>query len=184
MNIEAERRGAGVLFAVNLPDPEVERRNIRNFIARQVDGVILQLYYKELNFDVLRELQKAGIPLVLVDRYAEYLDTDYVVSDNFGGAREAMSILLDRGFTNNLFLRYQEPSSVLREREDGFNSVLYNHGLNPAGRVITLQNPLTAGWREAWEATAREAFSKLTPPIGIFACSSNVFHLLWPLIEE
>ena len=75
-----------------------ERENLATLIARGVDGIILFYIGGEDNLDCLQDVKAAGIPLVLVDRYIHGVETHYVVTDNFYGAYEATSRLIEGGF--------------------------------------------------------------------------------------
>ncbi len=78
----------------------MERRNLLDLIDRNVDGAVVFYVDGAANLDCLKLVQDSGIPLVLIDRYVEGFESDYVVADNCTGAKRAVESLITRGFEN------------------------------------------------------------------------------------
>ncbi len=97
--------------------------------ARRVDGILLVVAPQSGESSHIRDLMRAGIPLVCVDRLAPGLSVDSVTVDNAGGARECTEHLLSLGhkrvgmITGPIFLQ------TSRERLDGYKAALTNAGL-------------------------------------------------------
>jgi LacI family transcriptional regulator len=72
----------------------------------------------------LYEERRAGTALVFVDRPASHLDADSIVSDNFGGATQAVSHLLEHGHRRIGFLGDLLSISTAKERLRGYTHAL------------------------------------------------------------
>ena len=91
---EAEKRGIALKFSDAQGDQQKQIRALRNFIAQDVDAVILAPKVETGWEPVLRELRAAGIPVILVDRgvkvsddglYATLVASDFVAEGRMAG---------------------------------------------------------------------------------------------------
>ena len=94
---EARRVGSNILLYLDNSEPQVERENIANLLERKVDGIILNYIGGDKNADCLQRIRELQIPLVLIDRYRDDADLDYVVTDNISGSYRATRILIEQG---------------------------------------------------------------------------------------
>jgi LacI family transcriptional regulator len=126
--VEDAARDRGILvFAGSCDeDPDRERELIGSFRERRVDGLIVVPASQDHTY--LYEERRTGTALVFVDRRARHLDADSVVSDNFGGAVQAVRHLLERGHRRVGFLGDLLSISTAQERFRG-----YKHALQTAG---------------------------------------------------
>jgi LacI family transcriptional regulator len=122
----ARERGVLVFAGSCDEDPERERDLIGSFRERRVDGIIVVPASHDHTY--LYEERRAGTALVFVDRPASHLDADSIVSDNFGGAAQAVAHLLERGHRRIGFLGDLLSISTAEERLRG-----YTHALETAG---------------------------------------------------
>jgi LacI family transcriptional regulator len=99
-----------------------ERELIGSFRERRVDGIVVVPASHDHTY--LHEERRAGTALVFVDRPASHLDADSVVSDNLGGAAQAVSHLLDRGHRRIGFLGDLLSISTAQERLRGYQQEL------------------------------------------------------------
>ncbi len=91
-SIETVARGHGVVvFAGSLDeDADRERELVSAFLSRRVDGLIIVPSGNDHSF--LADERAAGTAIVFVDRPPQFLDADYVVTDNEIGRAEASLI--------------------------------------------------------------------------------------------
>jgi LacI family transcriptional regulator len=122
----ARERGVLVFAGSCDEDPDRERELIGSFRDRRVDGIIVVPASHDHSY--LHDERRAGTALVFVDRPASHLDADSVVSDNVGGARQAVQHLLARGHRRIGFLGDLLSISTAEERLRG-----YSQALEPAG---------------------------------------------------
>ncbi len=78
----------------------------------------------DCNAQTLVSLRQEKFPFVLVDRYLADLDCDYVVSDNFGGAYNIVTHLVEHGHRKIAFLSQENPCSAVVERFQGYRQAL------------------------------------------------------------
>jgi LacI family transcriptional regulator len=84
----------------------------------------------------LYEERRAGTALVFVDRPASHLDADSVVSDNMGGARQAVEHLLAHGHRRIGFLGDLLSISTAEERLRGYTQALAAASISVDDSVI------------------------------------------------
>jgi LacI family transcriptional regulator len=123
----ARERGVLVFAGSCDEDPDRERELIGSFRERRVDGIIVVPASHDHTY--LYEERRAGTALVFVDRPASHLDADSVVSDNLGGAVQAVSHLLRYGHRRIGFLGDLLSISTAEDRLRGYTQALASAGL-------------------------------------------------------
>lgn len=107
-------------------------RDIARLQANTVSGLIILPLSNPVPGQSLTRLVEKQVPLVLVDRYLPGLDTDYVVSDNVGGAYRATEHLITLGhhrigFAYSNAVNFQTTS--VRDRFIGYRKALEQYNL-------------------------------------------------------
>src|SRR6478735_12789732 len=125
--VEDVARTRGVLTLVGSSDEEPERELelAEAFGARGVDGLIVATAVADSSY--LARERAAGVALVFVDRPPSFLDADTVVSDNFGGASQAVEHLLAAGHRRIGFLGDRPDVYTASERLRGYQETLARH---------------------------------------------------------
>ena len=102
--IEEQLRPLGYsLIILNTNEDDKEEYNaILTACGKQVDGILL--CPSQHNTDNLKFLDKIEIPYVLIGRYFENYDCDYVASDDIKGGYTAGSFLIDSGYKKPLYI--------------------------------------------------------------------------------
>lgn len=148
-------------------DPRRERDFIRTLIDRRVDGMIVMPAGRDHRYIVAE--QQTGTAFVFVDREPSPLLADAVVSDNRGGAGEAVRHLLRHGCRTVAYLGDDLGIATARQRFLGFRDALAAAGLDAAG-AVAVHGLRTA--REAKRAAAELLASD--PPDGLFTSQNLV----------
>ena len=127
--VEEVARERGVLTFAGSSDerPERERELAESFSARRVDGLIIAPASTDHSY--LQRDREAGVALVFVDRPASFVDADVVLTDNAGGARAAVSHLIDHGHRRIAFLGDRPELHTATERLRGYREALARHGI-------------------------------------------------------
>jgi LacI family transcriptional regulator len=128
---EAEQNQYTVIFGSSDENLQKFGRLVDTFINRQVDGLILSPpSHAEPQIE---NLQKSGVPFVLLDRYFQDIKTSYVALDNFHASQEAVKHLINTGRKRIGMITYQSDLLHLQERKRGYLSTLMenNMGINP-----------------------------------------------------
>ncbi len=186
---EAHTHGASIILSLTHDDVEAERRVLTDLLERGVDGIVLYYSGKQRNLDCLEKIKQAGIPIVLIDRYAEGVETDYVVTDNRGGAYHAVKHLLDAGFRKIYHLTIQTNTSSIRDRVEGYKQALQDYGVDfdPSWLVPVCTDafPNTAlgvDFHEAHRITQESL--DLSGKFAVFAATSTILAGAWRAIAE
>jgi LacI family transcriptional regulator len=162
--VEDAARERGVLLFAGSCDEDAtrERELIGSFRDRRVDGIIVVPAGHDHTY--LYEERRAGTALVFVDRPASHLDADSVLSDNRGGAVEAVRHLLAHGHSRIGFLGDLLSISTAEERLRGYRQALQSAGIQVDEALIRtgLRHP-----DAATEAVA-ELLALADPPTALF----------------
>lgn len=102
INHVCNSNGYQVLFSDIDNNPEKERNAIQEFLANQVDGIIVNT--TGCNDDFLVELKDNGVPIVLADRSIEIKDKiDTVSIENYNSTYACVRHLFQNGFERVAF---------------------------------------------------------------------------------
>jgi len=118
----AVERGVLVLTGSSDEDESRERRLVRAFGSRRVDGLIIQPAGHDHSY-LLAE-RKAGTAIVFVDRPPGFLDADTVLTDNAAGVRRGVKHLASHGHKRIAFLGDLRTISTAAERLRGYKEEL------------------------------------------------------------
>jgi LacI family transcriptional regulator len=129
----ARMRGYSLVLLASEESLAVERRAVEELLRWGVDGAIIVAVQQ--GADHWRRLQRAGIPLVLVNRDLPQLDSDFVGVDYEGGAYEAATHLLSTGATRIHLLEEDLSISPVADRIAGFERALRERGMTN-GEII------------------------------------------------
>ncbi len=130
LGVERAARDAGlsVMFKHAENSPARQAEVLRELTEHPLGGIILYPV-NSMPDDPIAQLLQAGYPIVLVDRYLRGLDTDYVMSDHFGGALRATQHLLRLGHTRIGFVSWRDPAVSLEHRRTGYIQAHAEHGM-------------------------------------------------------
>jgi LacI family transcriptional regulator len=149
-------------------DPARERELAEAFLSRRVDGLIV--VPAGLDHSYLVPERDAGVALVFVDRPPAFIDADFVVSDNAGGARAATTHLIEHGHRRIGFLGDQERIFTAVERRRGYHQALTEHGI-PYDPALVRMELHDSG---AASAAAAELLALDDPPTALFSAQNLI----------
>ena len=136
INQEAAARGYSVILSVSERRLERERETLDLLVGEQVDGIILCTTAPLDGGQHLEQFKSRQIPMVLVDRYLDNVQTDYVVSDNEAGAYQLIEHLLDAGHQRIGVVAPNDPASSVRDRVRGCMRALSDRGASGDDRLV------------------------------------------------
>ncbi len=130
---QTELRSAGyqVIFS-NSRDRDDEARILRQLLDDEVAGLMLwaNAVPTEDTMAILGEYERRAIPIVFMDRPIESISADYVSSDNFGGAYQLVSHLIELGHRRIVPLMPSiDDLHPVNERLRGYMTALHEHGI-------------------------------------------------------
>lgn len=153
---EAEARGIDLKFSDAQQRQENQIKAVRSFIAQGVDGILLAPVVETGWDQVLREAQRAEIPVVLIDRGVDADPSLYLtkVASDFTeeGALAASWLAAEtNGVCDIVELQGTVGSSAAIDRKTGFDSVISNF---PNMNIIRSQSDdfTRAGGKEVMES--------------------------------
>lgn len=133
----ANAEGYSVVLCNTLEDVARERASIETVIAHRVSGVLIAAASPRPS--QLRPFERAGIPVITVDRDVSGFAGDTVAVDNLMIGRLAAEHLLEQGRTSPMVLNHTIDISPMREREEGFRLAMAAAGHPvPDERVYSL----------------------------------------------
>lgn len=125
---ETARANSALLFTGSSAEhPEGERELALAFCARRVDGLVIVPAGNDHRY-LLPEID-AGIATVFVDRPAQRIDADAVLSDNAGGAGSGVAHLIRHGHRRIGFLGDLPNIHTSAERLRGYTEAMAGAGL-------------------------------------------------------
>ena len=180
-SLEEHLRMAGYrVILCNFNDsPAEEAHHLNELVRHGVAGFIWYPSSYTASVATAKKLSKDGTPFVLIDRYFTHLDCDYVVSDNFAGAYQLVSHLIERGCRRIAYVTenpvYPTPR---RERFRGYQTALEDHGLTFSEKLILVPDSPDA------YKTIQEVLPRLDGIDGAFASNVRVVLALLKAMHE
>jgi LacI family transcriptional regulator len=176
ISVEAKKHELFVMLFDTQEDPVQEESALNKMLEYRVDGIVIVPCGRDA-----RKLEKINrtIPVVQVDRYFEESDLSYVSTNNFRGAYEAMSLLLNSGHRNVICIQGPTFSVTNRERIRGCRKAIEDYGeqcsLLVLGNDFSIQNGYIEG---------QLALSRRPRPTAIFAMSNTIMLGTMRAIKE
>ena len=131
-----------LFLCISDDDWQKEARYIQTLRERRVDGMIVFFVScrkgEKVNHDHLLEVKKDGIPLVFVDRYLPDTDIDYVVTDDFAGAHDAVTHLIKLGHKKIAHVTSEDDCTSFKNRLEGYKSALIDAGLKMVKKPLVI----------------------------------------------
>ena len=144
---------------------ERERTALEALLRRQISGLIVACVSADQSY--LAPWQERT-PMVFVDRAPKGLSGVYVIEDDLGGAREAVTHLARHGHRRVAFLGVSTPVTTTRRRLKGYRSAVAENGLHDRPDLICMP-------AESPEESAAELVKRLAAPDAPTAVfSSNI----------
>jgi LacI family transcriptional regulator len=124
----ARRAGYRVLLCDTRADLSVEREVIEEMIAHRVEGIVIAPVSDRSKGHLWR-LAKFGVPFVLIDRTVAGVESEVVLGDSGGGARQLVEHLISLDHQRIGFIVESDEVSTARDRRRGYESALTAAGI-------------------------------------------------------
>ena len=135
---EAEQHGYRIMVAQSGEKYEREVRLCQSFYENKVCGIIVSQAKDTQHYDHFQRLIDAGVPLVFYDRICTGVNASRVVVDDYMGAYNAVTHLIETGCRRIAFYGSQMNLEISKNRFNGYKDALLKHGL-PFDESITRQ---------------------------------------------
>ncbi|MCD6318142.1 LacI family DNA-binding transcriptional regulator [Candidatus Aerophobetes bacterium] len=123
----AREMGYSIILCDTSEEYEQEKIALEMMLEKRVDGLLItpsQTEYK----DIL-ELKRRKIPFVLIGRYFDLVESDYVITDDIKGAFSAIDHLIKKGHKKILFINGPNYISSAKERLVGYKRALQENAI-------------------------------------------------------
>lgn len=129
--IEEEASAHGYQIMVAQSDERYERevKLCRSFSESKVCGIIVSQAKDTQKYEHFQQLIDAGVPLVFYDRICTGVDASRVVVDDYMGAYNAVTHLINIGCRHIAFYGSQMNLEISKNRYNGYKDALLKHGL-------------------------------------------------------
>jgi LacI family transcriptional regulator len=165
---ECRKIGYSVILADTEESTELEIESISVLKSRNIDGMIISPVGQSV--DHLEALYAEGVPIVVIDRYVDGSTLPFVASDNYNGAKNAVSHLIEHGHRTIACIQGLPYTSPNTDRVKGYRDALQQSG-------IDLDDSLIVGdsFGEENGYLETKLLLKRTPkPTAIFAVSNLI----------
>ncbi len=119
-----EEHGYQQIICVSNEEYEKEQKAALALLNARVDGLLIALSNETKEYDHIQQLLDADIPVVFLDRMCEDIQTSYVMTDDFEGAKMATEYLIQTGCKSIAFLKGPENISTAFRRFMGYKEGL------------------------------------------------------------
>jgi len=126
---EASAHGYHIMVAQSGEKYELEVQLCRSFYESKVCGIIVSQAKDTQKYDHFQRLIDAGVPLVFYDRICTGVNASRVVVDDYMGAFNAVSHLIETGCRRIAFYGSQMNLEISKNRFNGYKDALLKHGL-------------------------------------------------------
>lgn len=165
---EASARGYRVMVAQSNEQYEREVNICRSFYENKVCGIIVSQAKDTHQYDHFQRLIDAGVPLVFYDRICTGVNASRVVVDDYMGAYNAVTHLIETGCNRIAFYGSSMTLEISKNRFNGYKDALLKHGIQPDPALI-----YNCDNRTDAEAITPGILSEDAPPNGFFAVNDD-----------
>lgn len=165
---EASAHGYRIMVAQSNEQYEREVRICQSFYENKVCGIIVSQAKDTQKYDHFQRLIDAGVPLVFYDRICTGVNASRVVVDDYMGAYNAVTHLIETGCNRIAFYGSSMTLEISKNRYNGYKDALLKHGIQPDPELMRFCDNRTDA-----EAITPELLQSPTPPNGFFAVNDD-----------
>lgn len=169
---EVRKQGYSLFISSSDEDPDLERQEIKQLLARHVD--VMLIASSQRTEESFREIEEQKIPFILLDRHLSGLECNFVGVDDRAVGILATSHLFEQGCKRIAHIRGPEVSTAIG-RLEGYKRVLASHRMRPLpGHIVSIgASGDNRGERGGYEA-AKKLLANKKRPDGIFCFNDPV----------
>jgi LacI family repressor for deo operon, udp, cdd, tsx, nupC, and nupG len=148
---------------------EKEIKCINTLVNQQVDCIFISVAADGYDYQHLQNVIDHGIQLIQFDRVADELETLKVINDNETASLEAVTHLIEQGYTRIALLEGPQNMAIFEQRKTGYLKALKKYNL-PVIDELIVENAWT---KDLGAQATRKLLSLPQPPDAIFASTSD-----------
>ena len=165
---EARARNYRIMVAQSNEKYEREVKICQSFYENKVCGIIVSQAKDTTKYDHFNQLLQSGVPLVFYDRICTGVNADRVVVDDYQGAFNAVSHLIETGCKRIAFFGSPMTLEISKNRFNGYQDALKRHGIEFDEKLA-----LFCDNRSDAEAITPELLKKDDHPDAFFAVNDD-----------
>ena len=165
---EASAHGYRIMVAQSNEQYEREVKICKSFYENKVCGIIVSQAKDTHRYDHFQQLIDTGIPLVFYDRICTGVNASRVVVDDYIGAFNAVSHLIETGCNRIAYYGSAMTLEISKNRYNGYKDALLKHGIQPDPELVRLCDNRTDA-----ESITPEMLNSSAPPNGFFAVNDD-----------
>lgn len=165
---EAISRGYTIMVGESMDEYEREELLCKRFYENKVCGVIVSQAKNTNKYDHFNKLISHGLPLVFYDRICTAINCDRVVVDDYQGAYNAVTHLIETGCRRIAFYGSPMTMEISKNRYNGYRDALLKAGLKPDERFFRICDNRTDA-----EAITPDLLSQEEIPDAFFAVNDD-----------
>ena len=131
-------RGYHIIVALSGEQYEKEARICELFHRQKVCGVIVSQAKDTRNYDHFQKLIDSGIPIVFYDRICTGVNASRVVVDDYMGAFNAVTYLIETGCKRIAFYGSPMQLEISKNRFNGYKDALLKHGMSIDDSIVVI----------------------------------------------
>ncbi len=162
-------KGYNLIICQSSESQEKEIKCINTLMNQQVDCIAISISADSTDFAHLQNVIDHGIQLIQFDRVVDELETLKVINDNELASYEAVTHLIEQGYTRIALLEGPQNLSIFKQRKAGYLTALKKHSL-PLHPELVVKNAWT---KELGAKATRKLLSLPNPPDAVFASTSD-----------
>ena len=165
---EASAHGYRIMVAQSNEQYEREVKICKSFYENKLCGIIVSQAKDTHRYDHFQQLIDTGIPLVFYDRICTGVNASRVVVDDYMGAFNAVSHLIETGCNRIAYYGSAMTLEISKNRYNGYKDALLKHGIQPDPELVRLCDNRTDA-----ESITPEMLNSSAPPNGFFAVNDD-----------
>lgn len=165
---EASAHGYRIMVAQSNEQYEREVKICKSFYENKLCGIIVSQAKDTHRYDHFQQLIDTGIPLVFYDRICTGVNASRVVVDDYMGAFNAVSHLIETGCNRIAYYGSAMTLEISKNRFNGYKDALLKHGIQPDPELVRLCDNRTDA-----ESITPEMLNSSAPPNGFFAVNDD-----------
>jgi len=149
----AEKHGYLVITLQSDESYGVEKKQIELLLSRNVDGILISLADNTVNYNHIKEIKRARVPVVLYDKISKSIEGHKIVIDDQKAAYNATKHLIDCGCKRIAHVRGALRPQTTIDRFIGYKMALKDHNITFDNSIVFEAKSLTfeEGKRIAYE---------------------------------
>ncbi|MBN2413335.1 LacI family DNA-binding transcriptional regulator [candidate division KSB1 bacterium] len=175
----AHKFGYSIIVCDTNENLELEIKHLELLLTKGIAGFIIMPVGQR--YDHIESALKAGLPMVLLDRYFDNLDACSVLVDNYKGAYDAAEYMIRCGHTRIAIIQGLPDTNTSKDRLRGYTDAFEKNGI-PIDKRLIVGNDFR---KENGYVEAKILLNNANPPTAIFATSDLItLGVLQAIYEE